>query len=151
MCYVGQGWDIPVTLNPDWLTEPDASSLKILFEKTYRRLFNRVVTGLDIEVTGWSVLATTPRPAITSLVAKDKKTFPKEKAIRVMSDPIDGEPVTAKVFERIDLIEGDRIIGPAVVVENETTVLIPEGGVAIMWADGTIDIQLDGKELTDGA
>ena len=151
MCYVGQGWDIPVTLNPDWLTEPDASSLKILFEKTYRRLFNRIVTGLDIEVTGWSVLATTPRPAITSLVAKDKKTFPKEKAIRVMSDPIDGGPVTAKVFERIDLIEGDRIIGPAVVVENETTVLIPEGGVAIMWADGTIDIQLDGKELTDGA
>ncbi|MEL6288944.1 MAG: hydantoinase/oxoprolinase family protein, partial [Pseudomonadota bacterium] len=59
MRYVGQGWEIPVDLDDEDVTTPDAVRLKTHFEDTYRDLFSRNVDGLDIEVTVWSAIAAT--------------------------------------------------------------------------------------------
>ena len=41
-----------------------------------------------------------------------------------------GRPVEARVYERASLGAGDRVTGPAIVEQPDTTVLVPEGDVA---------------------
>jgi N-methylhydantoinase A/oxoprolinase/acetone carboxylase beta subunit len=43
---------------------------------------------------------------------------------------LDGHPVEARVFERASLGAGDRLVGPAIVEQPDTTVLVPGGHVA---------------------
>ena len=43
---------------------------------------------------------------------------------------LDGRPAQARVYERASLGSGDRVAGPAIVEQPDTTVLIPEGDVA---------------------
>ena len=43
---------------------------------------------------------------------------------------LDGRPARARVYERASLGSGDRVAGPAIVEQPDTTVLIPEGDVA---------------------
>ena len=43
---------------------------------------------------------------------------------------LEGRPALARVYERASLGSGDRMAGPAIVEQPDTTVLIPEGDVA---------------------
>ena len=61
-----------------------------------------------------------------------------------MADMTSGEQLTAAVFRRQDLNQGAMVKGPAAIVEPETTVLVPVGGIAVMQSDGTLDLRLDG-------
>jgi N-methylhydantoinase A/oxoprolinase/acetone carboxylase beta subunit len=61
-----------------------------------------------------------------------------------MADMASGESLTAAVFRRQDLTHGAMVNGPAAIVEPETTVLVPAGGIALMQSDGTLDLRLDG-------
>ncbi|MGB2061757.1 MAG: hydantoinase/oxoprolinase family protein [Candidatus Puniceispirillales bacterium] len=145
MRYVGQGWEIPVELDSDWCDSPDKDMIMRMFEDRYSLLFSRIVDGLDIEITSWTVLASTPLDPARQAKSADKYHHETSTATRVMADLVDGEPLDAAVFERHTLNHGSVIKGPAVITEAETTILIPRGGLAIQHEDGTIDIRLDGQ------
>lgn len=145
MRYVGQGWEIPVELDSDWCDSPDKDMIMRMFEDRYSLLFSRIVDGLDIEITSWTVLAFTPLDPARQAKSADKYHHETSTAKRVMADLVDGEPLDAAVFERHTLNHGSVIKGPAVITEAETTILIPRGGLAIQHEDGTIDIRLDGQ------
>ena len=145
MRYVGQGWEIPVELDSDWCDSPDKDMIMRMFEDRYSLLFSRIVDGLDIEITSWTVLAFTPLDPARQAKSADKYHHETSTAKRVMADLVDGEPLYAAVFERHTLNHGSVIKGPAVITEAETTILIPRGGLAIQHEDGTIDIRLDGQ------
>ena len=145
MRYVGQGWEIPVELDSDWCDSPDKDMIMRMFEDRYSLLFSRIVDGLDIEITSWTVLAFTPLDPARQAKSADKYHHETSTAKRVMADLVDGEPLDAAVFERHTLNHGSVVKGPAVITEAETTILIPRGGLAIQHEDGTIDIRLDGQ------
>jgi N-methylhydantoinase A len=42
-------------------------------------------------------------------------------------DPLTGEPVEAAIHDRAALTPGMRVEGPAMIVEAETTTLVPTG------------------------
>jgi N-methylhydantoinase A len=64
MRYVGQGWEIPVTLPDRDFTQADAASFKEAFRKSYARFFGRAIDGLEgLEIVTWSVKAEDARPA----------------------------------------------------------------------------------------
>ena len=54
---------------------------------------------------------------------------------RTIHDPTTGTPVTAAVVERDDLAVGDRVPGPAVVVEPQTTTWLSSTQQAVLQAD----------------
>ena len=60
MRYTGQGWEIPIALTEDQAMNPDAATFEARFIEDYTKLFGRPVAGMDIEITVWSVNATTP-------------------------------------------------------------------------------------------
>ena len=146
MRYVGQGWEIPVDFAPSDAAEPTAARCLALFEDAYTALFGRVVDGVEIEVTSWAVKAATPLPASEAIGVADAAAEARVEDTRRLFDPGLGEVVDAGVVARDGMTPGDRLCGPAMVTESETTVVIPAGFTATVLADGSIDVVRDARK-----
>ncbi|MGR3484928.1 MAG: hydantoinase/oxoprolinase family protein [Paracoccaceae bacterium] len=134
MRYAGQGWEIAVEL-PETV---DVAALRAAFEAEYARLFGRALTGLDVEVLNWSVLVQTPlAPPDPVAHVAPRAVVPAGPARRV-TDPATGAAQDAAAIDRADLSPGDRIAGPAVVAEAETTTILPAGATLTCLADGAL-------------
>jgi len=59
-------------------------------------------------------------------------------------DPALGHEVTADVILRDTMDAGQTAQGPAVITEDETTIVIPASMQALAQPDGTIDVTLKG-------
>lgn len=140
MRYVGQGWEIPVDLCPAQAENPVQSSFKSCFEEVYSALFGRVVGGLDIEITSWAVNASTAVPEVDKVSSTADASDVQGSTSRELFDPTSGTFVSAKTVERDSLAVGETVIGPAIVSERETTVILPAGFVAKLQSDGCLDI-----------
>ena len=91
------------------------------FEKTYEEHFGRAIEGLQIEVVGWSVKVTSPRPETEKTITVDSENIVTTDSKRVVYDPAKGTEVEASVFQRENLSPGDCVMGPAIIVESQTT------------------------------
>jgi N-methylhydantoinase A len=151
MRYVGQGWEIPVDFGPEDAADPTAARCLALFENAYKGLFERVVDGVDIEVTSWAVKATTPLPPVQEIGAAEAVAEVSVAGTRPLFDPGLAEVIEAAVVARDGLAPGDRLAGPAMVTERETTVVIPAGFTATMRADGSIEVVRDAAERREAA
>ncbi len=144
MRYTGQGWEIPIVLSASQASAPDAQTFERLFEEEYTKLFGRTVTGLDVEITVWSVNATTP-PEKVAQIAQAKATEPAQPiGTRQLFDPALSEYQTASVVLRGDMSDGQTLSGPAAITEDETTIIIPTSRTAIRQPDGCIDLMAKG-------
>ena len=140
MRYVGQGWEIPVTLPEDLFVNPSAAAYLNLFEAEYSSLFGRTVTGLAVEITVWAVNATTPvTPPLLTPPAVARQ--PVEADERSLFSPTLGKNTPAAVTPRARLTDGKTVQGPAIITESETTIIVPAGFTAMGRADGCIDIR----------
>ena len=140
MRYTGQGWEIPVTLSEAQATTPDAATFLSLFEADYTRLFGRTVAGLDVEITVWSVNATTPPSPVEPLGAAGRGGTIIGTGTRAVFDPALAQVVDAAVVARTGLMDGATIDGPAVLTEDETTIIVPASRTATHLPDGCIDL-----------
>lgn len=140
MRYTGQGWEIPIVLSEAQAMTPDAETFKDLFEQDYTKLFGRTVAGLDIEITVWSVNATTP-PAPVARGETTYGTLPAHvDAERQMFDPAQAASLTTSVVARDQMQAGAEVAGPAAITEDETTIIVPASRRAIRQPDGCIDV-----------
>ena len=140
MRYTGQGEELPVLLTKDQAMSPDPKTFKVLFEKDYIDLFGRVVEGMDIEITVWSVNSTTLAETVAPAKKLNKFTEAVSMLQRPVFDPILGQFVPASIFQRESLQPGCRVFGPAAIVEDETTIILPSSRQAVCQLDGCIDI-----------
>ena len=141
MRYAGQGWEIPVPLTPEEAAAPDAATFLKRFEEDYTRLFGRSVDGMEAEITVWSVNAYTPVPSVTPLGSAGAASAPAPQGRRDLFDPALGQRTSAAIHPRADLPAGASIDGPAVITEDETTIVLPTSRRATAQPDGCIDIR----------
>jgi N-methylhydantoinase A len=144
MRYSGQGWEIPIMLTEDQAMAPDAATFQRLFEDEYAKLFGRAVTGLDVEITVWSVNATTPSQAVAPMGDMPTRSQAPATSSRPLFDAALATVVSASVVRRADMPPGSGLNGPAIIVEDETTVIVPSSRQAVCQADGCIDVTLRG-------
>lgn len=140
MRYTGQGWEIPVPLTVEQVTNPDANVYHSLFENEYSALFGRVVEGMDIEITVWAVNATTPAQVEKPLVLSVVNGCAQADESRMVFDAAMGKKVNSTLVHRDNLKTGQLLSGPAVITEDETTIIIPQSRQAMRQQDGCIDI-----------
>jgi N-methylhydantoinase A len=140
MRYTGQGWEVPVNLTAEQAVSPNVATFQSLFEADYETLFGRTVAGMDIEITVWAVNATTDAAKPTKLSATPPAGMAAKYAERALFDPALGETQQAAVIQRDQMIPGQTVVGPAVITEDETTIVLPASRSAIARPDGTIDI-----------
>ena len=124
MRYVGQGWEITVPLENTTFDHLGIELLNNEFEKTYEEHFGRAIEGLQIEVVGWSVKVTSPRPEIEKTITVGSESIVTSNFKRVIYDPSEDSEVNASIFERENLTPGDCVMGPAIIVEDQTTTWI---------------------------
>ena len=122
--------------------EPDADVFQALFEEEYSKLFGRVVTGLDVEITVWSVNATTPAEPVNRITERSAETPATSAGQRQLFDAALGRFVTAEIVNRGDMVSGGSVVGPAAITEDETTIIVPTSRLALRQPDGCIDIVL---------
>ena len=125
MRYAGQGWEITVPLENKTFDNFGIELLKNKFEKTYEEHFGRAIEGLQIEVVGWSVKVTSPKPETEKTITVDSENIVTTDFKRVIYDSIEDSEVEASVFQREKLNPGDCVMGPAIIVENQTTTWVP--------------------------
>ncbi len=141
MRYVGQGWEIPVTLPDRAFAEGDVERLRASFLENYTRFFGRTIDGLDgleIEIVTWSVKAHDQRPA----PERRKLTFGRSTAAastsRFVFDPARGASLDTGIIERDSLAAGARVSGPAIIVERETSTVVTSPFDIVMQDDGSL-------------
>jgi N-methylhydantoinase A len=144
MRYIGQGWEIPVDLTEAQAANPDAARFAARFEEDYGRLFGRPVQGMDIEITVWSVNASTPPDPVVRLDEMQACSPVSTPSERQMFDPAKGGFAPAAVIARAALAAGESVAGPAAITESETTIIVPASRAALCQPDGCIDVTARG-------
>jgi len=140
MRYSGQGWEIPITLTQDQALTPDPDTFKSLFEDEYTKLFGRAVQGMDIEITVWSVNATTPPEEVARVKQiSETQTAPHSGECSVFNQAA-GVYHSGYKYTRDSLKAGDLIGFSGKIVENETTIIIPISRQVVMQPDGCFDM-----------
>ena len=144
MRYTGQGWEIPIELTEDQAMTPDAATFEARFIEDYTKLFGRPVAGMDIEITVWSVNATTPPEKVARMDETSGTAKATSVGERQLFDAGAGKFLNADVVNRFDMSSGERAVGPVAVVEDETTIIVPASRDAIRQPDGCIDVVAKG-------
>ena len=121
---------------------PDAATFEARFIEDYTKLFGRAVDGMDIEITVWSVNATTPPAPIIRLSDTCGTQQANSAGTRKIFDAAATQFLNATVINRSDMAADQRAPGPTAVVEDETTIIVPASRDAICQPDGCIDIVL---------
>ena len=135
--YLGQGNEITL-----WLGEGPAWPVTALdvvdrFESDYRRIYGLTIPGVGIEAVTWRLSAYAdadpiePSATVASGIGQARSHRP------VRFNRATGA-VDTPVYRRTDLGVGQRIVGPAIVEERETTTVIRPGWIVTVAADGSL-------------
>ncbi|MER2533691.1 MAG: hydantoinase/oxoprolinase family protein [Rhizobiaceae bacterium] len=140
MRYVGQGYEIPVPLPTRDLHDDDVPMLADRFAKLYAAHFSRAMPDAPVEILTLSVNVTTEEEPVGGHGAGDPELHAAAPAgTRRVYDGATGALRDVQVFDRDSLAPGASIRGPAILVEAETTTILPAGFDAVIDRLGAID------------
>ena len=138
MRYAGQGWEIPVPLPNREFTESDKATIETLFRERYVQFFGRAIEGPEIEFVTWSVKAQDERPEPDKVALDHEGTPIEAETSRDVFDPVAGAYRPTGIVPRDTLQPGARVIGPAIIVERETSTIVTSPFDAVVQSDGAI-------------
>jgi N-methylhydantoinase A len=125
MRYRGQGHEIAVPLPARPYRADDAAVFHAAFEEAYRRLYSRVIPGVEVEILSWVLLLSAPPPTETETAAPTEEPYaPEPPRSRPVFDPETGEFIEVAIHDRRDLAPGAVIPGPAIIVEDATSTVV---------------------------
>jgi len=141
MRYRGQGHEIAVPL-PNTAFAPDAApDLRRRFEATYETVFGRAIPKLEVEALTWTLSIATARPLPKPAKDPVRIASPAPSGHRQVLDPASGRQEKAAIHERNALRPGMSLDGPALIVEDGTTTVVPQGFSAHINAVGQIVLE----------
>ena len=129
MRYAGQGHEIEIELPDDLLQNGSAEIIRKRYTETYKNQYGRDLPNGEIEILSFMVRVVSERPSIpafNSLTTIQKAKDNKPNTYRKLVLGLEGLASDAPVWLREKLISGDTIQGPALVIEAQTTTVIPD-------------------------
>jgi N-methylhydantoinase A len=138
MRYRGQGHEVAVPLPDDPL---DPVALRVAFDATYTRVYGRVIPRLEVEAVTWTLSLSEPHTLPARLPTPLDADAGQPSGVTSIIETTSGEAVDASVFVRTTLPKGARIAGPAVIVEDGTSTIVPTGYAACISAGDDIVIE----------
>ena len=138
MRYHGQGHEIEIELPNSALTLAELAHLKNRFELEYSRQFSRIVPGMTIEILNWGVTVSSQAPTLKPALRTTENRIKEATEFREITCDVSGSKIRAGVFDRADLRSGDQIIGPALIIEAQTTTLVSVDFCALIDLGGNI-------------
>ncbi len=136
MRYRGQGHEVAVRLPVSGPIDP--AVMRQAFDETYAALYGRVIPGLEVEALTW-ILSLAEAHALPAQAAAPPPAESGEPAgQQQVIDPATGLAAAAAAYRRADLPPGAVLSGPAVVLEDGTTTVVPPGFTARLGAAGEL-------------
>lgn len=136
MRYVGQGHEITTPLPDRPLKPDDAPMLRAAFDEAYQNLYGQTVPNMEPEILSWTLIVSTGFTTKINTPTKAESDVTREPLeARSVFDPPQQAYVDAGLFQRADLAIGDQVIGPALIVERQTTTVVTS----------TFDAVIDGR------
>ena len=141
MRYRGQGHEIAVPLPNEPFAADAAGDLRRRFEATYEQVFGRAIPKLEVEALTWTLSIGTDRPLPAPVRPVAKLATPAPSGHREVFDPASGLLERAALHERKALTPGMSFDGPALIVEDGTTTVVPTGFIAHINEVGQIVLE----------
>ncbi|MBJ7289010.1 hydantoinase/oxoprolinase family protein [Williamsia sp.] len=140
--YHGQGFEIPVDLDPDVLTGTGdlLAELGTAFDTEHKRLFSFLLKN-EREVINLRVTVSGPRPEVAWTELAQGSEDPSAALIEESQVWMDGAHTTAGIYDREKLLAGNVIVGPAIVTEMDSTTLVLSGHAATVDPSGSLIIR----------
>lgn len=122
----GQAHQIDVPVPPGRLTKTASEILQRSFDARYLSLFKRAAPGVAAEALNWRLRASGPTPSRRPLAVTGSRSVAAEaiKGVRAAFVPTPGEFAPIEVYDRYRLATGAKFVGPAIIEERESTVVI---------------------------
>jgi N-methylhydantoinase A len=139
MRYAGQGYEIAVDITA--LERLDEATLREGFEAAYKTLYGRTIPGMQVEILSWTLSLTAPQDFRADHLSceNDQNSLPVG-----TTDLFNGSiQVPALVLPRAQLQPGEQHQGPLLVIEAQTTTVVPQAAHLEVLTDGTLRITLD--------
>jgi N-methylhydantoinase A len=129
LCYRRQGYEIRLPLPSGALGPESVPVIRRTFEETYRAIYGHILPALPLDVINWRVVVQGPRPVLRMAEAARPRDGqrPALKRHRPAYMPEYDGFVDVGVYDRYRLAPGDRLSGPAIIEERESTVVIGPG------------------------
>jgi N-methylhydantoinase A len=141
MRYRGQGHEIAVALPNQPFAADAARELHRRFEATYATVFGRAIPKLEVEALTWTLSIATARPLPRPAGAAAPASAPAPNGRRDVLDPASGRREAAALYERAALGPGMALDGPALIVEDGTTTVVPHGFIVRINTLGQIVLE----------
>ena len=135
--YHGQGFEIPIEVDPAWLEDPDTALTRLAegFDAEHERLFSFLLT-VDHELVNARATVTGPRPEVASIPLGDGDGSVEPDSTHEIY--VSGGMVTAGIYDRARLRAGDVVVGPAVITEMDSTTLVLPDHEATVHPSGSL-------------
>src|SRR5690606_23797117 len=139
--YHGQGFEIPIDVDPDTLARGEAlAALRAAFDAEHERLFSFLLSN-EHELVNARASGSGPRPDVGASTVPAGDGDPSA-ALRTTTEIwVDGGIQSANVYHRELLRAGDRVAGPAIVTEMDSTTLVLPGHTATVHPNGSLLIR----------
>ncbi|MEP0072408.1 MAG: hydantoinase/oxoprolinase family protein [Marinomonas sp.] len=135
MRYTGQGGEIAVDIDYKDYVDADVALFREKFEASYHKLFGRIIDGLGIEITNWSITVASKLEASKPIELRRSGQQVEVTKTREFFDAALRKFVTASEIQRETLMPGDAVSGPAVIVEDETSTVVTSGYTVVAQDD----------------
>ncbi|HJU17311.1 MAG TPA: hydantoinase/oxoprolinase family protein, partial [Stellaceae bacterium] len=138
MRYDGQGYDVTVPLDRHRLAAGDLAHLRAAFHAAHRATYGHANEAAEIWLKELRahILGVTPKPPILPLPPGPGGAASGTRPIRLF-----GRETAAALYDRAALGREQRIIGPAIIDQMDTTTLVPPGWEARRVGSGALVLE----------
>lgn len=138
--YRGQGFETPVPVTVEDLAREGLPTVGRAFDDIHRRLFTFAL-DTEHEIVNLRAAVQGKAPAVKARTLLEGGTDCGQARVGRTEISADGHRVEATVYERARLKAGNRIVGPAIVYEMDSTTLILPGHAGTVHPSGSILIR----------
>lgn len=127
--YVGQAYEVSVPIGQGQVSDDQLEGLVADFHGAHKRIFGYSMPDEEVELVNirLQVVGQLPAPRIKPLPRSSAS--PRSDALITRRDVVwqAGRPVRTVIYRRAGLEAGNRIAGPAIIEQTDSTVAIPDG------------------------
>ena len=137
--YQGQGYELTVPLDAVPSSAEELRGLRAAFDRLHEERFGHLAPEARVELVAARVAAVgrVDRPRIETLAAPEQEQSPSS---RIVHFPETGA-VPTPVYERSRLGSGTEVLGPAIIEQYDTTIVVDPGFRATVETGGHLLLQ----------
>jgi N-methylhydantoinase A len=146
--YLGQGFELRVDVPEGPFTAETAAEVARRFFATHRTEYGHAFDDQPVQVVTLRVIGTSSSDTLRlPALEKGGRNNPSEAALYARPTTFDdGQTIQTPRFDRMKLKAGDTVTGPAVIVQQNSTTIVPPGFVSQVMRLGDLVISRDTQE-----